>query len=64
MKNFPLYRSPELDLADRIRWLVSDAHHIDFEFANHGSKINVMFLDNLQKLIENIKINLEMVNAK
>lgn len=64
MQNFTTYRSPELDLADRIRWLIKDADNIGFEFANCGSKLNVNLLDNLQKMIENIKINIEILNAK
>ncbi len=63
MKNFETYRSPELDLADRVRWLVRDAENISFEFANHGSKLNINLLNNLQKMIENIKINMEIVNT-
>lgn len=63
MKNFPLYRTPELDLADRIRWLVRDAENISFEFANNGSHLNVNLLNNLQKMIDNIKINMEIVNT-
>lgn len=62
MRNFDLYRTPELDLIDRMRWLVNDVHNIEFEFANHGSKMNVSLLNNLQKMIDNIKINMEIVN--
>lgn len=62
MSNFTVYRNHELDLADRIRWLVRDAENISFEFANHGSKLNISLLNNLQKMIDNIKINMEIVN--
>lgn len=62
MSNFNVYRTPELDLVDRIRWLVRDAENISFEFATHGSKLNVNLLNNLQKMIDNIKINMEIVN--
>ncbi len=63
MKNFEIFRSPELDLADRVRWLVSDVHNIEMQFAAHGSKLNINLLNNLQKIVENIKINMEIVNG-
>lgn len=62
MLNFPVYRNHELDLTDRVRWLVNDVHNIEMEFATHGSKMNVNLLNNIQKMIDNIKINMEIVN--
>ena len=62
MLNFPVYRNHKMDLSDRVRWLVQDVHNIEMEFATHGSRMNINLLNNLQKMIDMIKINMEIVN--
>ena len=56
-----IYRSRELDLVDRIRWLKQDVSNLDFEFSTHGKDINPKHLDNIIGIANQIKHNLEVL---
>lgn len=56
-----IYRSYELDLSDRIRWLKSDADNLGWVYDQSGKDLNPKLLDNIINLATAIKRNLEVL---
>lgn len=56
-----IYRSYELDLADRVRWLKQDALNVYLNHGTYGKDMNPKHLDNIIGLAKQIKRNLEVL---
>lgn len=56
-----IYRSYELDLPDRIRWLKNDADNLGWVYDVSGKDLDPKLLDNIINLCKTIKLNLEVL---